>query len=369
MEAWGDGGLNCPWVTFHAHLNLVSTLPWMKGQHVVVLGATGAVGKEIVGLIEARNWPVDKLTLLASARSAGSRMTFRGMPVEILDSEKFDASNVNVALLSAGSGPSRSMAPKLIEAGALVVDNSSAFRMVPEIPLVVPEINLDAVRKGDSLVANPNCCTIILLMSVAPLRTLARIQRIIVSTYQSASGAGAAAMDELYLQTKLASNGMPIYPEVFPHPIAFNLFSHNTPVEDNGYNGEENKIIAESRKILGQPEIGINPTCIRVPIPRAHSESITVEFDGPAPSEDEARQALANFPGVRVVDDRAANLFPMPIDASGQGDVLVGRIRRDPSNPSALSLFASGDQLLKGAALNAVQIVEGLWAREGVTIP
>lgn len=337
----------------------------MKGQHVVVLGATGAVGKEIVGLIEARNWPVEKLTLLASARSAGSTMPFRGVPVEILDSAKFDAQNVNVALLSAGSGPSRELAPRLVEAGALVVDNSSAFRMVPEVPLVVPEINLDAVRKGDSLVANPNCCTIILLMSVAPLRKVARIRRIVVSTYQSASGAGAAAMEELYQQTKFVSNGESPVAKVFPHPIAFNLFSHNTAIEENGYNGEENKIIAETRKILGQDDLGVNPTCIRVPIPRAHSESITVEFDGPAPSEDEAREAIATFPGVRLIDDRANNYFPMPLEASGQGDVLVGRIRRDPSNPNALSLFACGDQLLKGAALNAVQIVEALWERDG----
>lgn len=330
-----------------------------------MLGATGAVGKEIVGLIEARNWPVEKLTLLASARSAGSTMPFRGVPVEILDSAKFDAQNVNVALLSAGSGPSRELAPRLVEAGALVVDNSSAFRMVPEVPLVVPEINLDAVRKGDSLVANPNCCTIILLMSVAPLRKVARIRRIVVSTYQSASGAGAAAMEELYQQTKFVSNGESPVAKVFPHPIAFNLFSHNTAIEENGYNGEENKIIAETRKILGQDDLGVNPTCIRVPIPRAHSESITVEFDGPAPSEDEAREAIATFPGVRLIDDRANNYFPMPLEASGQGDVLVGRIRRDPSNPNALSLFACGDQLLKGAALNAVQIVEALWERDG----
>ncbi|MES1227183.1 MAG: aspartate-semialdehyde dehydrogenase [Armatimonadota bacterium] len=337
-----------------------------QGLHVAVLGSTGAVGKEIVSLLESRHWPVEKLSLLASARSAGSTMTFAGKPVEILDADKFDASTVNVALLSAGSGPSKSMVPRFLEAGSLVIDNSSAFRMVPEIPLVVPEINIDHVRPNDWLIANPNCCAIILLMAVAPLRGLGNIKRIIVSTYQSASGAGAAAMQELHDQTILAAAGENIVPQVFQHQIAFNLFSHNTTVGEDGYNGEEAKVIEESRKILRQPDLGVNVTCVRVPIPRAHSESITVEFADEAPSVEGVREVLSSFPGVRLVDDRQANHFPMPLEASGQGDVLVGRIRQDLSNPKAISLFACGDQLLKGAALNAVQIGEAVGAQRGI---
>ena len=337
-----------------------------NGLHVAVLGATGAVGKEIIGLLESRGWPVEKLSLLASARSAGSTAKFRGAPVEILDADKFDASSVDVALLSAGAGPSRTMVPRLIEAGSLIVDNSSAYRMVLDVPLVIPEINLDHVRPHNWLIANPNCCTIILLMAVAPLRGLGKIKRIIVSTYQSASGAGAAAMEELKEQTLLASSGASVQPSVFQHQIAFNLFSHDTPIDETGYNGEETKVIQESRKILAREDLGVNPTCIRVPIPRSHSESITVEFEGLAPSVESVRLALSSFAGVKLVDDRDANHFPMPIEASGQNDVLVGRIRADLSNPHAICLFACGDQLLKGAALNAVQIAEAVGAARGI---
>lgn len=235
--------------------------------------------------------------------------------------------------------------------------------MDSKVPLIVPEINLSAVGPNDRLIANPNCSAIIMLMAVAPLRKLGEIERIVVSTYQSASGGGAAVMEELEQQTRTVLEGKPAVPKVLSQPYAFNLFSHNTPINEHGYNEEEWKVIEESRKILDMPDLRINVTCVRVPILRAHSESITVEFAGKAPSEDEVREVLGASPGVRLVDDRANNLFPTPLGASGGDDVLVGRIRKDLSHPSAISMFVSGDQLLKGAALNAVQIAEALLER------
>lgn len=276
--------------------------------------------------------------------------------VRALDGDAFDG--VDFAFFSAGSSRSREFAPIAIERGATVIDNSSAFRMDADVPLVVPEINFDAIRPEHRIIANPNCSAIIMLMAVAPLRSLGRIERIVVSTYQSASGAGAAAMEELATQTRDVLEGRPAVPAVMPHAYAFNLFSHNTPVGSDGYNEEESKVIEESRKILNDTGLRINPTCIRVPVMRAHSESITVEFAGSAPSEHDVRACLVAAPGVAVVDDRAQNRFPMPLDATGIDDVLVGRIRRDVSHPSAISLFVAGDQLRKGAALNAVQIAE-----------
>lgn len=329
-----------------------------KPLNVAVLGATGAVGQEFLRLFVDRKFPVGKLTLLASPRSAGVQIEHAGEKhtVQAVSAESFQG--VDVAFFSAGAGRSREWAPVANGAGALVVDNSSAFRMHPDVPLVVPEVNWDAVKPSDRLIANPNCSAIIMLMAVAPLRKLGTVKRIIVSTYQSASGAGAAAMRELEEQTRTVLAGGEAKPEVFPHRYAFNLFSHNTPVGENGYNEEENKVVEESRKILGMPGLRINPTCVRVPVLRAHSESVTVEFEDEAPSVDRVRETLAAAPGVRLVDDRDNNVFPMPLDASGIEDVLVGRVRQDISDPHALSLFVAGDQLLKGAALNAVQIAE-----------
>lgn len=230
------------------------------------------------------------------------------------------------------------------------------------VPLVVPEINWDAAKADDRLFPVGNCTAIILCMAIAPLRALGKIERLVVSTYQSASGGGAAMMQELEDQTKAVLAGEPAQPKVLKQPYAFNLFSHNTAINEHGYNEEEWKVIQETRKILSMPDLRVNVTCVRVPVMRAHSVSVTVEYAGNAPSEDEVRQALAKAPGVRVVDDRAENVFPTPLAASGTEEVLVGRIRKDVSHPSAISLFASGDQLLKGAALNAVQIAEKLIA-------
>jgi aspartate-semialdehyde dehydrogenase len=328
--------------------------------NVAVLGATGAVGREFLSLFEGREFPVNKLKLLASSRSAGKQIPFRGsdLTVEEIAPDSFEG--IDVAFFSAGASRSKEFAPHAVRAGAVVIDNSSAFRMDPEVPLVVPEINFDAVLPGHKLIANPNCSAIIMLMAVAPLRKLGKIDRLVVSTYQSASGAGAAAMRELEEQTAAVLAGREAEPKVMPHVYAFNLFSHNTAINEHGYNDEEWKVIHESRKILSMPELRINVTCVRVPVLRAHSESVTIEFAGPAPSEDQVREVVRASPGLRLVDDRAHNVFPMPLAASGVDEVFVGRIRKDLSHPSAISLFVAGDQLLKGAALNAVQIAEKL---------
>lgn len=331
-----------------------------SGKSVVVLGATGAVGGEFLRLFEERQFPVQSLRLLASERSAGKTLAFQGQPVTVEAAAPSRFNGADICFFSAGASRSKEFAPIAMEAGAVVIDNSSAFRMDPNVPLVVPEINWQDVSPDSKLISVPNCTAIILLMAVAPLRALGMIERLIVSSYQSASGAGAAAMHELEDQTRTVLNGGIARPEVFPHPYAFNLFSHNTPINADGYNEEEAKVVAESRKILGRPDLGVNVTCVRVPVLRAHSVSVTVEFAERAPSVEDARKALSIAEGVRLVDDRETNTFPMPSEASGQGDVLVGRLRRDLSNDRAICLFASGDQLLKGAALNAVQIAERL---------
>jgi aspartate-semialdehyde dehydrogenase len=272
--------------------------------------------------------------------------------------EAFDG--CGFAFLSAGATRSREWAPVARAAGATVIDNSSAFRMVPDVPLVVPEVNGSALRPEATLVSVPNCSAVILVMAVAPLLRLGEIDRLVVSTYQSASGGGAAMMADLIEQTRDYLDGRDPVPKATPHPYAFNLFSHNSPVGVDGHNEEETKVMAETKKILGLPDLRINVTCVRVPVLRAHTESVTVEFRERAPSVKAVREALAGFPGVRLVDEPERNRFPMPVEASGQGDVLVGRIRQDPSHDRAVCLLACGDQLLKGAALNGVQIAERL---------
>lgn len=331
----------------------------MRSYHVAIVGATGAVGTELLRLIESRQFPVRQLTLLASERSAGKRLPFRGelLPVQRLSPESFRG--VEIAFFSAGAARSREYAPYAVRAGAIVVDNSSAFRLEPDVPLVIPEINPEALAQHRGIIANPNCSTIIMLMALEPLRRLTPIRRIIVSTYQSASGAGAQAMAELLESTRAFLQGEPYTPTVLPHPYAFNLFSHNSTVSDDGYNEEERKMIWETRKIWNDPTLGISPTCVRVPVLRAHSESIVVELQE-RPTLEQIYAAYHAFSGVRLVDDRARNHFPMPIEASGQEAVLVGRLRYDASIPNGVALFACGDQLLKGAALNALQIAERL---------
>lgn len=276
----------------------------------------------------------------------------------------FSFEGVDISLFSAGGSISKKFAKAAADAGSVVVDNSSAFRMTEGVPLVIPEVNPDAMAhikygKGGAIIANPNCSTIIALMAVTPLHRVAKVKRMIVSTYQAASGAGQAAMEELELQTKEALEGKPVTMNIFPFQYAFNLFSHNAPMMENGYNEEEMKMVKETRKIWGDNDVAITATCIRVPVMRAHAESINLEFDRDI-SEKEALEALANAPGISIIDDRENNRFPTPLDASNQDDVYVGRIRRDISRDDnrGLDIFVCGDQIKKGAALNAVQVAE-----------
>ncbi len=330
-------------------------------QHLAIVGATGVVGREFLKLIEQRNLQADRLSLLASPRSTGSTLSVNGndIMVEVTTPERL--ADVTVAVFSAGASVSREFAPVVVRAGGVVVDNSSAFRMDDDTPLVIPEINADDIATHNGIIANPNCTTIMLLMAVAPIHRAFPVKRIVVSTYQAASGAGLAAMEELHSQTRDYLDGKPLRAEVFPHPIAFNLFAHDSKVEPNGYNGEENKVINETRKILHAPEMPVAVTCVRVPVMRAHSESINLEFHDPVTPE-QIRALFASAPGTKLVDDRERSHFPMPIEADGIDDVLVGRIRADASRPDGrgIELFVAGDQLRKGAALNAIQIVESL---------
>lgn len=310
--------------------------------------------------LEKRNFPLASLKLLASKRSAGTTMRFRGedLPVTELTAESF--AGVDIALFSAGGSVSRAFAPAVVAAGAVMIDNSSAFRMDEGVPLVVPEINPEAARAHKGIIANPNCSTIIADVPLWPLHRKNRIVRLIAATYQAASGAGWAAMEELKDATRAALDGKPFAQTIIPHPYAFNLFSHNSKVDPvTLYNEEETKLLKETRKIFGDERIRIAATCVRVPVLRAHCEALTVEFERPM-SREEATAILKDAPGVKIVDDVAANHFPMPNEASEQDDVLVGRIRPDSSDPTghSIQMFVSGDQLLKGAALNAVQIAE-----------
>jgi len=327
---------------------------------VAIVGVTGAVGAEFIATMDKRAFPVGRLKALASARSAGKTIDFRGRKIAIEELTEKSFEGVDIALFSAGGGISRKFAPAAVKAGAVVVDNSSAFRMDPNVPLVIPEINANRIREHKGIIANPNCSAITALVPLWPIHKANRIKRVILSTYQAASGAGAAAMEELVESTRASLDGRPFTPKVIPYPYAFNVFSHNTAIDpETGYNDEETKVIKETRKIFEDERIAIGVTCVRVPVLRAHCEAITFECENPI-NEHEVRAILATAPGVRIVDDRARNYFPMPIDASGQYDVLVGRIRKDLSDPTghSISMFVSADQLLKGAALNAVQIAE-----------
>lgn len=355
---------------------------------IAVAGATGAVGREMLEILEQRRFAHRSIKMLASPKSAGQKLPYRGgeLTVEALTHESLKG--VDIALFSAGSGISKEFCIKAAEHGCTTVDNSSAFRMTPNVPLTIPEVNPESlgsppyrVRTPDGrgrIIANPNCSTIILLMALTPLRRAFGVERVIVSTYQAASGAGAKGMDELEAQTRDDLAGKTVRPGietggVFHEPYAFNLFSHNTAIDPvTGLNVEETKVILETRKIWNDPSVSISATCVRVPVRRAHAESVNVTLKSPATTE-QVREVLAKFPGVTVVDDRAQNRFPTPLKASGKDDVLVGRIRPDasrlPANAAAdayarpcvgFDLFVCGDQLRKGAALNAVQIAEML---------
>jgi aspartate-semialdehyde dehydrogenase len=336
---------------------------------IAVIGATGAVGVELLACMERRNFPVGDLRLLASARSKGRRLPFRGEALEVreLSAEQFEG--VNIAFFSAGGKISREYCPKAVDRGAVVIDNSSAFRMDPKVPLVIPEINPQAVFDHQGIIANPNCSTIIAITPLWPIHRVNPIRRLIVTTYQAASGAGAAAMRELEESTRAYLNNQPYQNTVLPHSYAFNLFSHNSAIDpSSGYNDEEVKIMRETRKIWNDDRVRIAATCVRVPVLRAHSESLVFECEHPIMPE-EVSSLLEKAPGIRIVDRVEENYFPMPRDASGKDEILVGRIRRDLSDSTgrSIAMFVSGDQLLKGAALNAVQIAELLAESDQLT--
>jgi aspartate-semialdehyde dehydrogenase len=324
---------------------------------VAILGATGAVGTELLELLEERNFPIAELKLLASPRSAGSKLMFRGQPItiEAVTSDSFKG--VDIVLASAGGSISKRWVKDIVAARAVMIDNSSAFRMDEDVPLVVPEVNPIAAKGHNGVIANPNCTTILMAVAVYPLHQVQPIRRIVAATYQSASGAGAMAMEEVKLQSQAILNGEAPKAEILPYPLAFNLFPHNSPILDNSYCEEEMKMVNETRKIFGEPDLRVTATCVRVPVLRAHSEALNLEFDRPF-DVSKARQLIATAPGVELVENWQKNYFPMPIDASGKDAVLVGRIRQDISHENSLDLWLCGDQIRKGAALNAVQIAE-----------
>jgi len=331
------------------------------GRNLAIAGVTGAVGQEFLKILEQRDFPFDSLKMLASSRSAGKKIEFKRKEYIVEELTKKSFSKIDIALFSAGAARSREFAPPAVEAGAVVVDNSSAFRMDPDVPLVIPEINPQKIQENKGIIANPNCSTIIGIVPVWPLHKANPVKRMVVSTYQAASGAGMSAMLELENQTREILNGKDPTCKAFPYQISFNVFSHNSQLDADGYNLEEVKMVKETRKIFDCPDIAITCTCIRIPVFRAHCESINLEFTDPI-TPGQVRDLLSTAPGVSLIDDRQNNRFPMPIDATGKDDIFVGRIRQDQSIPEnhGINIWVAGDQLRKGAALNAVQIAEKL---------
>lgn len=331
-----------------------------KDKYVVaVAGATGAVGNEMIEILEERNFPVERLVLLASERSGGKTQPFKGKEVSVVILNKDSFNAVDIALFSAGASRSFEFAPIAARAGAVVIDNSSAFRMNPEVPLVVPEVNPHAIWRHKGIIANPNCSTIQMVVALKPIHDAAKIKRIVVTTFQSTSGTGKKAMDELLEQTRALLNFQEVKCSVYPHQIAFNCLPHIDIFLDNGYTKEEMKMVNETRKIMEDNSIMVTATTVRVPVFRGHSESVNIETEKKL-TANEARAILSSAPGVIVYDDPTRNIYPLAIDVSGKDEVYVGRIREDESIPNALNLWIVGDNLRKGAALNAIQIAEYL---------
>ena len=328
-------------------------------QHVAIAGATGAVGTEFLKLLEARDFPMKSLRLLASSRSAGSKLQFRGENLEVEELTPKSFKGIDIAFFSAGGSRSKEFAPHAVDSGAVVIDNSSAFRMDEKVPLVVPEINPKQAFEHQGLIANPNCSTIQMVVALNPIHRAANIQRVVVSTYQAVSGAGASAMEELKQQLRAWANDEPMKQEVFPTQIAFNLFPHIDVFQDNGYTKEEMKMVHETRKIMNAPSMQISATCVRVPVLRAHSEAVWVETEKPL-SESEARELFEKEPGIVVQDERESGGYPTPWHITETQETYVGRIRKDISHPNGLTFWVVADQLYKGAALNAIQIAEVL---------
>ena len=325
--------------------------------HVAIVGATGAVGVEMLDVLARRDFPVKKLTLLASARSVGKTLTFRGSPYEVEELTPASFAGVDIALFSAGSGISKDYAKHAVDAGAVVVDNSSAFRMDDDVPLVIPEINGADVKNHQGIIANPNCTTIVTLMGLFPLHQRFRVKRLLASSYQAVSGAGAQGIEELKAQVAAGDGAAKPEPSVFAHPIAFNVIPQVDSFVENGYTKEEMKMQNEGRRIMHLSMFRASVTCVRVPVYRAHSVAVTAEFEKPV-NVLEAREVIDRFDGVRVVDDPAKSRYPMPLNVAGKDECEVGRLRLDCAWDNALSFWCCGDQVLKGAALNAVQIAE-----------
>jgi aspartate-semialdehyde dehydrogenase len=329
----------------------------MKKYNIAIAGATGAVGVTMLNILEERNFPIDNIVLLASKRSAGKEMLFRSKNVKVEELRHNSFKNIHVALFSAGASISKEFAPSAVLSGASVIDNSSAFRMEKDVPLVVPEVNPDDAFLHKGIIANPNCTTIIMVVALKPLHDYAKIKRVVASTYQAASGAGAKAMAELESQARAWAENKEIKVEHFKHQLLYNLIPHIDVFTDNGYTKEEMKMFNETKKIMGDDSIMVTATCVRIPVFTAHSEAIVVETERPI-SPEKARELFSKAPGLKVIDDVANNRYPMPLFAAGQDDCFIGRIRKDISCENGLSFFISGDQLRKGAALNAVQIAE-----------
>ncbi len=329
---------------------------------VAVVGATGAVGGTMLRVLEERGFPVTELRPLASARSAGRQLDYLGKPVfvETLTEDAFEG--IDIALFSAGGDRSRTFAPAAVAAGAVVIDNSSAFRMDPNVPLVVPEVNEADIQGHNGIIANPNCVAAPLVVALKPIADAVGLERVIVSSYQSVSGTGSAAVEELMAQMRGSLAGNEPEPSVYPHPIAFNVIPHIDVFDESGYTGEERKVAAETRKILGQPDLAISATCVRVPVIQAHSEAINIETSEKI-SPQHVRELLMVAPGIALVDDPAHNRYPLPREATGHDEVFVGRIREDSSHPRGIAMWLVSDNLRKGAATNAVQIAESLVTR------
>jgi aspartate-semialdehyde dehydrogenase len=329
----------------------------MEGFNVAIVGATGIVGQEFIKVLEQCNFPIASIQLLASEHSSGLKLFFNHQRIEVVEVKPEAFRDVDIALFSAGADISRRLAPLAAEAGAVVIDSSSVFRMDPTVPLVVPEVNPEDIRWHKGIIANPNCSTIQMVVALYPLHRINSIKRIVVSTYQSVSSSGAAAMKELTYQSQLVLEGRRICPHIYSHQIAFNVLPEIDVFLDNGYTKEEQKVVEETRKILHAEDIAISATCVRVPVYFGHSESVNVEFSSPITSE-EARKILAQASGIRVLDDPTVSFYPQPWAASGSDHVFVGRIRKDISHPNGLVMWIVADNLRKGAALNAVQIAE-----------
>ena len=325
--------------------------------HIAIAGATGAVGLEMLKTLEKRNFPVGSLTPLASARSAGKTLPFRGQEILVQELTGDSFVGVDIALFSAGSAISKEFAPLAVDAGAVVVDNSSAFRMDDSVPLVVPEINTADVASHKGIISNPNCSTIVTVMALYPLHQAFGVKRMFASTYQAVSGSGAMGIAELKRQVGEINEGREVTREVYPHQIAFNVLPHVDVFLENGYTKEEMKMVHESRKIMGLPGFQASVTCVRVPVYRAHSIAVSAEFEKPV-SVEHAREAIVAAPGIDLNDDIAGNGYPLPLELAGRDNCQVGRIRKDCAMENGLSFWVAGDQLLKGAALNAVQIAE-----------